>query len=85
MLDGLIHHFAEAGIGSVSEVADADAPHTPGGCPWQAWSVAEPLRALCEDVLRMHPQTARREGSASAPKPALTAAKSAVVERTVAP
>ncbi|HKQ46951.1 MAG TPA: amylo-alpha-1,6-glucosidase [Phycisphaerae bacterium] len=85
MLDGLIHHFGEAGIGSVSEVADADAPHAPGGCPWQAWSVAEPLRALCEDVLGTHPQAMRREGSAAAPKPALTAAKPAAVERTVAP
>jgi predicted glycogen debranching enzyme len=54
-LDGLTNHLLDGGIGSVSEVADAEPPHTPGGCPWQAWSVAEPLRALCEDVLRTHP------------------------------
>lgn len=54
-LDGLLPHLSEAGIGSVSEVADGDAPHAPGGCPWQAWSVAEPLRALAEDVLGTHP------------------------------
>jgi glycogen debranching enzyme len=83
MLDGLIHHFAEAGIGSVSEVADGDAPHAPGGCPWQAWSVAEPLRALCEDVLGTHPQTVKREGSAAAPM--LTVPKAVVVERTATP
>jgi len=59
-LDGLHSHLGEVGIGSVSEVADGDPPHTPGGCPWQAWSVAEPLRALCEDILRTHPPAARK-------------------------
>ncbi|HWL91929.1 MAG TPA: amylo-alpha-1,6-glucosidase [Phycisphaerae bacterium] len=59
-LDGLMFHLEEAGIGSVSEVASGDPPHTPGGCPWQAWSVAEPLRCLCEDILRTH---ARPPGS----------------------
>ncbi len=49
-LDGLLDHLREDGFGSVCEVADGDAPHVPGGCPWQAWSVAEPLRALVEDV-----------------------------------
>jgi predicted glycogen debranching enzyme len=38
-------HLLEAGLGSVSEVFDADVPHSPGGCPMQAWSVAEVLRA----------------------------------------
>jgi len=37
-------HLARAGIGHVSEVADAEAPHRPGGCPFQAWSVSELLR-----------------------------------------
>ncbi len=58
-LQGLLSHLGEAGIGGVSEVADGDAPHTPGGCPWQAWSVAEPLRALCEDVLESQPPVRR--------------------------
>jgi len=40
----LLAHLAEAGLGHVSEVADADAPHRPGGCPFQAWSVGELLR-----------------------------------------
>jgi glycogen debranching enzyme len=34
----------------VSEIADADAPHTPRGCPFQAWSLGEVLR-LDRDVL----------------------------------
>ncbi|HEU4427368.1 MAG TPA: amylo-alpha-1,6-glucosidase, partial [Myxococcota bacterium] len=37
-------HLAEAGIGHVSEIADAEAPHAPRGCPFQAWSLAELLR-----------------------------------------
>jgi glycogen debranching enzyme len=38
-------HLGVAGLGHVSEVADGDAPHTPGGCPFQAWSLGELLRA----------------------------------------
>lgn len=40
----LLAHLNEAGLGHVSEIADADAPHTPRGCPFQAWSVGELLR-----------------------------------------
>jgi glycogen debranching enzyme len=39
-------HLAEAGIGSISEVFDAEPPFRPRGCIAQAWSVAEVLRAL---------------------------------------
>lgn len=46
VLDGLVAHLAEFGLGSVSETADGDAPHGGTGCPFQAWSVAETLRAL---------------------------------------
>jgi glycogen debranching enzyme len=37
-------------VGQVSEIFDGDAPHEPRGCPAQAWSVAEPLRAMIEDL-----------------------------------
>jgi predicted glycogen debranching enzyme len=53
LLDGLYAHLGEFGIGSVSETADGDAPHGATGCPFQAWSVAELLRATAlstEDV-----------------------------------
>lgn len=40
----LWRHLDEAGLGHVSEIADGDPPHTPRGCPFQAWSVAEALR-----------------------------------------
>ena len=43
-LDPLIHHLDQAGLGHVSEIADAEAPFTPRGCPFQAWSVGEALR-----------------------------------------
>jgi glycogen debranching enzyme len=49
-LGALSAHVKEAGVGHVSEIADADAPHAPRGCPWQAWSVGELLRLEC-DVL----------------------------------
>ena len=45
VLDGLVLHLAEAGLGSVSETANGDAPHVATGCPFQAWSVAELLRS----------------------------------------
>ena len=39
-------HLAEAGVGSISEIFDAEPPYTPRGCIAQAWSVAEVLRCL---------------------------------------
>jgi predicted glycogen debranching enzyme len=44
-LDGLIAHLDDAGIGTMSEIFDAEEPFTPRGCIAQAWSVAEVLRA----------------------------------------
>jgi predicted glycogen debranching enzyme len=44
LLDGLLAHLPEWGVGSVSETADGDPPHDATGCPFQAWSVAELLR-----------------------------------------
>lgn len=43
-LAGFPKHLDEAGLGTISEVFDAEAPHTPRGCIAQAWSVAEVLR-----------------------------------------
>ncbi len=42
----LAAHLGEYGVGSVSETADGAAPHAGTGAPFQAWSVAEVLRAL---------------------------------------
>lgn len=43
-LTPLLAHLDDAGLGHISEIADATAPHTPRGCPFQAWSVGEALR-----------------------------------------
>jgi glycogen debranching enzyme len=40
----LVAHLGTAGLGHVSEIADGDPPHVPGGCPFQAWSLGEFLR-----------------------------------------
>jgi predicted glycogen debranching enzyme len=40
----MMEHVNHAGIGHISEITDADPPHTPRGCPFQAWSVGEVLR-----------------------------------------
>jgi predicted glycogen debranching enzyme len=45
LLEGLLAHLDDAGLGSVSEIFDADFPHRPVGCFAQAWSVSELLRA----------------------------------------
>jgi predicted glycogen debranching enzyme len=45
VIDGVLAHLPEWGLGSVSETADGDLPHRASGCPFQAWSVAEVLRA----------------------------------------
>ena len=47
-LEPLLAHLNEAGLGHISEIADADAPHTPRGCPFQAWSMGEALRLQLE-------------------------------------
>lgn len=39
----LLEHTSEAGLGHISEIADADEPHRPRGCPFQAWSVGAAL------------------------------------------
>ena len=46
LLDGLVAHLGDAGIGTVSEVFDAQPPFTARGCMAQAWGVAELLRCL---------------------------------------
>jgi predicted glycogen debranching enzyme len=55
-------HLGDALLGSVSEVFDAEPPFRPGGCPAQAWSVAELLRALVE-LAEVPKDRARRAGS----------------------
>jgi predicted glycogen debranching enzyme len=65
----LMRHLDEAGIGHVSEVASAEAPFMPGGCPFQAWSVGELIRISAMLTQRgvtrgvMRATSARKAGS----------------------
>jgi predicted glycogen debranching enzyme len=43
-------HLEDSGLGSISEIFDADAPHSARGCIAQAWSVGEILRAYTENL-----------------------------------
>ncbi len=69
-LQPLLEHLNVAGLGHISEIADADAPHTPRGCPWQAWSVAEALwldQVVLREPKKTHPSrtSVRRSGKVS--------------------
>jgi predicted glycogen debranching enzyme len=48
--EGFRAHLLEAGLGQISEIFDAAAPHTPCGCIAQAWSIAEVLRCELEEL-----------------------------------
>jgi len=54
-LTPLKDHLADGGLGHLSEILDGDAPQRPAGCMAQAWSVAEVLRTLVEDVHGQRP------------------------------
>lgn len=41
----MAHHLLAGGVGSLGEIFEGDAPHSPRGCTAQAWTVAEVLRA----------------------------------------
>ncbi|HEV8201632.1 MAG TPA: amylo-alpha-1,6-glucosidase [Candidatus Polarisedimenticolia bacterium] len=43
-LEPLAQHLDQGGLEHLPEIADGAAPHTPRGCPFQAWSVGEALR-----------------------------------------
>jgi predicted glycogen debranching enzyme len=45
LLGAFEDHLRDAGVGSISEIFDAEQPYLPRGCIAQAWSVAEVLRA----------------------------------------
>jgi predicted glycogen debranching enzyme len=45
----------DEGVGQIPEVFDGDAPHRPGGCLAQAWSVGELLRLSVEEIQAVEP------------------------------
>jgi predicted glycogen debranching enzyme len=45
LLAPLVASLSDYGVGGIAEVYDAEPAQRANGCPWQAWSVAEVLRA----------------------------------------
>jgi glycogen debranching enzyme len=66
----LQEHLSDAGLGHISEIFDGDAPQRPVGCIAQAWSVAEVLRALVEDIRAVETRRAKAIVRPAAPEPA---------------
>src|SRR4029450_1693859 len=62
LLEGFEKHLSEAGVGSISEIFDADEADTPRGCGAEAGSVA--------GVLRCCNKTAETRGDRVAPSAA---------------
>ena len=56
-LKAFVEHLEDACVGSISEIFDGDAPHTPRGCIAQAWSVAEVLRCWAKTSPNISPNT----------------------------
>jgi predicted glycogen debranching enzyme len=48
LLANLQTHLGEAGLGTIGEAFDGEAPHAPRGCIAQAWSVGEVLRVMAK-------------------------------------
>jgi predicted glycogen debranching enzyme len=59
-LDPLLLHVQTTGLGHLAEIADAEAPFAPKGCPFQAWSLGELLRL--DRVVLAEPKKAPRVG-----------------------
>jgi predicted glycogen debranching enzyme len=73
-------HLADGGLGHISEILDGASPQRPCGCIAQAWSVAEILRALVEDVHGLRPMPQPQVPAAQAR--AATAVRTAVSRQT---
>ncbi len=58
------------GVGQLPEIFDGDAPQNPCGCAAQAWSVAELLRAIVEDVRGLRPGSPKMETAGRVTLPA---------------
>lgn len=55
IIERMISHLPDGCVGSISEIFDAESPHSQRGAIAQAWSVAEILRSYIEDVLNIKP------------------------------
>jgi len=67
IVNKFLEHLNEAGVGTVSEIFDADPPHTPRGCIAQAWGIGEVLRVVMEhDLLRIPKKETKTEATSYA-------------------
>lgn len=57
ILAPLLAELKDGGLGQLAEVYDGDEPRRPNGCIAQAWSAAEVLRSLTEEVLNIRPDS----------------------------
>jgi len=57
-VDPLLTQIQTSSLGHLSEIADAEAPFAPKGCPFQAWSLGEVLRL--DRVVLADPERAQR-------------------------
>ena len=76
----LLAQLDVTGLGHLPEVADAEPPFTPGGCPFQAWSVGEALRL---DAAVLGPSVDTGEKSPRRAKVRTSRAKTAVARAGV--
>ena len=60
-LGPLVEHLKSGGLGHVSEIADAEPPFTPRGCPFQAWSLGELIRIDRQMLATPKRRVSRRE------------------------
>ncbi len=58
LLEPFKGHLLSAGVGSISEIFDAEPPHNPNGCISFALSVAEIIRCYFEDIEGKKPKEA---------------------------
>ncbi|MGH7899828.1 MAG: amylo-alpha-1,6-glucosidase [Candidatus Binatia bacterium] len=50
MIEPLLGFMANDGVGQIPEIFDAEPPHHPAGCIAQAWSVAELVRVVADEL-----------------------------------
>jgi len=62
IVQNILPHLHRGGLGTISEIFDADAPHHERGCMAQAWSVGEVLRTYVEDVCGVNPAPTKAAG-----------------------
>ncbi len=68
-VEPLLKHLEAAGLGHVSEIADAQPPHTPRGCPFQAWSLGELLRLLHGVLAEPNDESPPKPSAGRKPRP----------------